>query len=293
MEAYFPAADPHQGHDRLGFAFFLALALHSLIIFGIGFDYLKSRPAATALDVTLAQHPTNEEIDEADYIAQVSQQGSGNITDHKNEITTDQLADYSADLLRDTDILLPTQVEQTTPHMAERTLTTSQQSQTIIQKTAEAGERESAHIEKEIPPAVVKEFASLRAQLDTQKQAYSRLPKVLRLTSASTRQADHAAYLKYWIGKVELTGNLHYPVEARHKNLFGQLQLAVTILPDGSVDNVEILSGSSHHILDQAAVETVRLASPFAPFPSEMKQWDKIEIIKTWRFSRDNRMRTQ
>ncbi len=293
MAEHFTAADPHQGYDRLGFAFFLALALHSLVIFGIGFNFLRSQPAAIALDVTLAQHATDEDVEDANFIAQATQQGSGNITDDKNEITTDTLADYSADVLRETDIMTPTQTEQTTAHREERTIMSNRSSQAIKPLLAESGDRESVTAENQIAPSIIKEFSSLKAKLDTQKLAYSKLPNILRLTSASTRQADHAAYLKYWIDTVELTGNLHYPADARSLKLFGELRLAVTVLPDGSVEGVEILQGSNHPILDQAAVETVRLASPFAPFPEEMYQWDKIEIIQTWRFSPDNRLRAQ
>ncbi len=293
MAVYFSPADPHQGNDRLGFALFLAIALHSLIIFGIGFEFLQHQPAAKALDVTLAQHPSPEDIDDATFIAQANQQGSGNISDEQNIITTDQIADYSADVLRDTDPLQMIQTEQSSAHMTERTLTTVDSNQTINQRIAEPGEQESPSPEQQVAATLVKEFSSLRAQLDTQKLAYSKLPNILRLTSASTKQADHAAYLKYWIEKVELTGNRHYPPEARNKKLFGELRLAVTVLPNGAVESIEILQSSRHHILDQAAVETVRLASPFSAFPKEMAAWDKIEIIQTWRFSPDNRLHTR
>ncbi|MBV1932452.1 MAG: TonB family protein [Porticoccaceae bacterium] len=293
MDVSFTTADPHQGNDRLGFAIFLAIALHSLIIFGVGFDFLKSQPSATALDVTLAQHPTAETVDDAAYIAQASQQGSGNISDEKNEITTDQIADYAADVLRYTKPLQPTQARQASAQMAKRTITTIEDSEAITQQIAESGEQTSPSLDQQIAPTLVKEFSSLRAQLDNQKQAYSKLPNILRLTSASTKQADHATYLKYWIDKVELTGNRHYPPEARYKKLFGELQLAVTVLPDGTVEGVEILQSSKHHVLDQAAVETVRLAAPFSAFPKEMATWHKIEIIQTWRFSPDHRMHSK
>ena len=293
MEVSFTTADPHQGNDRLGFAIFLALALHSLIIFGVGFKFLKSQPGATALDVTLAQHPTTETIADATHIAQASQQGSGNVSDDKNEITTDQIADYAADVLRDTNPLQQTPTQQTTAHEAARTISTIQSSDAITQQVSESGERESPSLDQDIAPTPVQEFSSLRAQLDNQKQAYSTAPNILRLTSASTKQADHAAYLKYWIDKVELTGNRHYPPEARIKKLFGEVRLAVTILPDGSVESIEILQSSEQSVLDQAAIETVRLAAPFAAFPKEMSSWDKIEIIQTWQFSPDDRLRTQ
>lgn len=293
MEVYFAAADPYRGNDRLGFAIFLALALHSLIIFGIGFEFLDPPPATTALDVTLAQRPSAEDVDDADYIAQMTQQGSGNVSDEKSAITTDQIADYSAEVLRDTDPIQQTQIQQTSARMVERTISTTQESRATIAHVAESGEQESPTIDQETPPTPVKEFSSLRAQLDTQKQAYSQLPNILRLTSASTKQADQAAYLKYWIDKVEVTGNRHYPVEARSKKLYGELRLAVTVLPDGAVESIEILQSSTHPVLDQAAVATVRLAAPFSAFPKEMGSWDKIEIIKTWRFSPDNQLHTQ
>ena len=292
-EIHFQTTRTHQEPDRLAFALFLAIALHSLIIFGVGFSYLKPRPAATALDITLAHHASSEEIDNADYIAQANQQGSGNITDDKNAITTDQLSDYSADVLRDTNPAQPIQTAQATPVMTERTLTTDKQSRLVKVQTSEDGERESTDSETAPPPTPMREFSSLQAQLDMQKQAYSKQPKILRLTTASTRQADHAEYLKYWIDKVELTGNRHYPDEARRRKLFGELRLAVTVLPDGSIESVEILQGSKHRILDQAAVETVRRASPFAAFPEEMSQWDKIEVIQTWRFLPENYMQTE
>ncbi len=290
MEVFFTPADPHKGNDRLGFAIFLAIALHSLIIFGIGFDLLKPRASPTSLDVTLAQYPTDKIIDDAAYIAQTSQRGSGNIDDEKDQITTDEIADYAADVLRDTQPLQQTQIWHSNAQVAERTITTIQDSVSATDHIPKSGKQAPPSSDQETTPVLVKEFSSLRAQLDDQKQAYSELPKILRLTSASTKQADHAIYLKYWIDKVELTGNRYYPPEARSKKLFGELRLAVTVLPDGTVESIEILQGSKHHVLDQAAVKTVRLAAPFSAFPQEMITWDKIEIIQTWRFSPDNRM---
>jgi len=115
---------------------------------------------------------------------------------------------------------------------------------------------------------------------------------VLRITSASTKAADHAAYLRYWIDRIEMVGNNNYPEEARQKSLYGDLRFAVTLLPNGTVDSVQVLLSSGQRVLDQAAIRTVRLASPFAPFPPEIKQWDKLEIIRTWRFVPSNHLNT-
>ncbi|HEY8385265.1 MAG TPA: energy transducer TonB, partial [Porticoccaceae bacterium] len=129
----------------------------------------------------------------------------------------------------------------------------------------------------------VQEIASLRARLDLQKQAYNRLPRTLVLTAASARRAEEADYLYRWTEWVERVGNEHYPDEARRRQLFGDLRLAVAIGRDGNVENVEILASSGQPILDQAAVRIVRLAAPFAPIPSSISA-DRIEVIRTWRF---------
>ncbi len=44
-------------------------------------------------------------------------------------------------------------------------------------------------------------------------------------------------------------------------------------------------------MLDQAAMRIVRLAAPFAPFSGELAQnFDQVEIIRTWRFERGDRL---
>ena len=61
--------------------------------------------------------------------------------------------------------------------------------------------------------------------------------------------------------------------------------MAVLLKPNGVVDQIEIIKSSGHTILDQAAVQIVRKASPFKPIPPAVrKDNDKLEIIRTWRF---------
>lgn len=289
----FPVADPGKGNDRLGFALFLALAMHSLAIFGVGFSFIKPQPVTNTIEVTLAQHHTDKEIKDAEFIAQANQQGSGDPRQEQTLITTDQLADFAANVLRTTQPFVAPQPQKSAQHLEQRVLSSNQPNRRVVQRQAKKGEQHSATQEREVLPTRLEEFSSLKAQLDIQKQAYSKLPNILRLTASSTKAAAHAAYLKYWVDKVEQIGNHHYPEDARRRKLYGELQLAVTVFPDGSVEGIEILQESAHRILDQAAVETVRLASPFAPFPDTMSRWDKLEIIQTWRYLPGGRLRTQ
>lgn len=91
---------------------------------------------------------------------------------------------------------------------------------------------------------------------------YSRLPRALRTTALSAQAASQAEYLAAWVERVEAVGNRHYPSEARQRKLFGELQLAVTLLPDGSIAGIDILRSSDHPLLDYAARDTLLRALP-------------------------------
>jgi protein TonB len=46
-------------------------------------------------------------------------------------------------------------------------------------------------------------------------------------------------------------------------------------------------------VLDQAALDIVALASPYEPFPENLRrQADIVEIIRTWRFHEGDALRS-
>jgi protein TonB len=46
--------------------------------------------------------------------------------------------------------------------------------------------------------------------------------------------------------------------------------------------------------LDDAAIRIVRMAAPFAPFPPELrKDVDRLEIIRTWKFEKGDRLTSE
>jgi protein TonB len=140
--------------------------------------------------------------------------------------------------------------------------------------------------------ALQRSIGAMRAKINQLNQTYSNLPKVVRLTSASTKTAQEAAYMNYFEERIERVGNLNYPREARAQRLVGRVQLIVVILPDGSVDRVQISTSSGTKILDQAAVRSVQLASPFSAFPKELRDRDEIHVIRTWQYQADNLLTT-
>lgn len=114
----------------------------------------------------------------------------------------------------------------------------------------------------------------------------SSAPRIRRVSgNRSGGLSEEQSYLQHWREKVQRTGALNYPDEARRQKLSGSLRLLVALRPDGSLARVEVLTSSGQPLLDQAAEDIVRLAAPFRPFPVEMrKTTDLLEIVRVWKF---------
>ena len=276
-------------HDRLGFAFCLALALHAAFILGVSFNREDRSVSAPKLEITLAQHHRQEEPEQANFLAQSNQQGSGTL-EEKAMLTTMEQADFRDNTIRE--VTPQQQRRSSTPNPAHQPLlstSSSSQFQTQLQ-TPQQEQPAEEHVSGEEMTALQRsqEIASLEARLDIQRHAYAKRPRIRRLTSVATKQADDALYLHNWRTKIEAIGNQNYPAKARQQHLFGSLRLVVSLLPNGDVHQVKILESSGHKVLDQAAIRIVHLAAPYDPFPQAMRsKVDVLEIIRTWRFHQD------
>ncbi len=62
---------------------------------------------------------------------------------------------------------------------------------------------------------------------------------------------------------------LVYPLMARRQGLSGTVELEVLLEPTGRVRDVRVVSSSSHAVLDDAAVESVRSMVP-VPLPDSL-----------------------
>jgi protein TonB len=112
--------------------------------------------------------------------------------------------------------------------------------------------------------------------------------------SVNTKDYKYAAYMEAWRAKVERIGNMNYPNKAREKELSGNLSLDVSLRQDGTVKEINIRRSSGHKVLDEAAIEIVKLAAPFAPFPNSIKkEVDILHVTRTWKFVNDQNFSTQ
>ena len=132
----------------------------------------------------------------------------------------------------------------------------------------------------------------LQAQIDRQIQEYQKRPRK-KFIGANTAEYRFAQYEEDWRVKVERVGTLNYPPEARGK-LYGNLRLTVTIRPDGNVESIELDRSSGLKVLDAAAFKIVRMASPFAVFPPNIRRdTDLLVITRTWFFGQGDKIWTE
>ena len=278
--------------DRLGFTLFLALSLHAIVVLGVGFtpgDHSNVEPLPS-LDIILANSKTLAEVEKPDFLAQDNQAGGGN---------ADDKARPSAPVSAATPIDQRGLADRDQPELRKQQLAISNlyyltQSESDTQVRQEKQQRAKDSNSKQASEADQRQtkIARLQAEIRQMTIDYAKRPKTITLT-ASTRKAVEASYLATWVQKIEHTGNLNYPSEARVNNLDGRLRMSVRLNAQGEVLDMQITSSSGTSVLDEAARRILRMAEPFAPFSEELKERaDQIVIIRTWDF-KSNRFRTQ
>ena len=278
--------------DRLGFTLFLALTLHAIVVLGVGFtrsDH-RSEQALPSLDIILANSRSLEAVENPDYLAQADQAGGGK---------ADARARPSAP------VSSPTPVDQLGLSDRERAelrkqqlsisklyFLTQSESDASLNQQQQQRSKDSNSKQQSAAEQRQTRIARLQAEIRQMTIDYAKRPRIITLT-ASTRKAVEASYLASWVQKIEHTGNLNYPQEARLKNLAGRLRMSVRINAAGEVLEMQITSSSGASILDEAARQILRMAQPFAPFSDELKERaDQIVIIRTWDF-KSNRFKTK
>lgn len=277
----------NKNRERFTFAIFLAAALHSALIFGITFNFEPDANGSSSLEVTIALNTSDTEPDKADFIASDNSEASGTL-DEAKELTSTNTANLQGAKL--TDAATPQeQLTQGSQAILAQVTTTANSQHTALDSTHEIDKAGQDHIDQE--RVVTSEIAALKAKLAEQQQLYSKRPRIKRLSAMSTKAAAEASYLNAWQVHVEEVGNLNYPEQAKVQRLYGELRMLVSLLPNGHLHDAKILQSSGNRVLDRAALDIVAMASPFPRFDDELsEQYDRLEVIRTWRFERGNRL---
>jgi len=274
--------------DRLGTALSFAVAAHAAILLGITFTAEINNIRTQQLEITLAQF-REESVDDADYLADQNQQASGTELE-KSLLSSPEVADFQDIEVNEVSKMAQQQRMEEAQAREANVLFTENHSDTKVQITERSEEKNKVDTQDMLTEEqLMGEIASLAAKLDQYKEEAAKSPRVRRITSVSTKRAMDALYLLKWEREIERTGNQYYPETARAQELYGNLSLMVTVLPNGAVSNIQLLQSSGHKILDDAAINIVEKSSPFEPFSAEMsKEIDKLEIVRTWHFQKNH-----
>ncbi len=289
--------------DRFGLTITLAIIIHAIIILGITFTSEdKPQPRFDTMEIILVQQKDSVPPEEAKLLAQADQLGGA-----ESEADVTPASPLPPPFPEQVPEVTAPTVIQTPP--AETVTDTGMESRAEVEPEPEIKEQIAAKTQKpEIPEPKTKteeaerieqerksrsaaellmnsfKIASLSAQIKQKLESRASRPR-RAFISASTKTYKYAAYMEAWRAKVERVGNLNYPDEARKRKLSGSLILDVALNPDGSVNQIIIRRSSGHKILDDAAIRIVNLASPFAPFPDNIKSdTDILHITRTWQF---------
>lgn len=288
--------------DRLALTLCCAIVVHAIVILGVSFSPPSPRPLDRSLDVILVHQKSPEKPKEAEVLAQAAHKGGGDSAENVRPATPftapfpEQRADIAAAPPPGRPSRLDTVVTPTPPSREPPSAAKPRPDRlTAATKKAPAAKARPA---EESDPVIVKAptpdaealinrslaMASLNAEIAQRLEARAKRPR-RKFISATTHEHKYAAYMEAWRVKVERIGNLNYPEVARRHNLTGSLILDVALKPDGSITDIAVRRASGYKLLDQAAIQIVKLSSPFAPFPRDIEaECDILHITRTWQF---------
>lgn len=102
-----------------------------------------------------------------------------------------------------------------------------------------------------------------------------------------------AFYGEGWRQKIERIGEVNYPRLYKDRR-YDNLVVTVTINSDGTLAGVRIDKSSGQQEMDDAVRRIVTMSAPFAAFPPDLKRnFDQIDITRTWVFEQRPRIRNQ
>jgi len=269
--------------DRLTTTLFLAALFHGILILGLTFSIALQPTRSPGLEVALvsdAALPDQRETPAA-YAARVAQRGSGTTTERVAARTpiaiSGRLADQDGDSALDPSRTSPTDVASRDAVIAAAAI------RPTVRYLAQPAPQDNAvqRAQGDLSRPVVPQGTDLVAGVQLTGPRRPDDPLVLADTDGSLL----APYVDSWRRKIERLGTLNYPLVARELGRAANPVLEVEISADGQLRQARVRRSSGDAALDQAALEILKLASPFDPFPRELKaRFPSLQFAYEWQF---------
>ena len=278
-------------NKRLSASMLFSIAFHAFALWGVTLVLPDPHQAVNImqpLQVVLVNSKSQSSPQQADALAQANLDGGGNTPEDRQaktplptlqddtRFTPERTAKHIATLEEESKKLL-TQLKNdrsvAQPELVKQTSNATMTGEDLVQKSLE--------------------IIRLEAQINKNQEAYQRMPR-RTFIGARTQEYRFAQYIEDWRVKVERIGNLNYPEQARREQIYGKLQLSVSIKADGSIESVEVSRSSGQRILDAAAMRIVRLAAPYPPLPADIRRdTDILTITRTWTFTPSDKLESE
>lgn len=260
----------HPGR-RMTYAVAAALAAHLAILLGVTFSGPDTprQPVTPALEIVLtaSQLPT-ERPEDAEYLGRDNQRGEGNTTEDVKPVLETEAPQLAAE---------DAEGDAVDPEPAPAAGT---ELKDLVSSRSQDLQKAPLDMQNERPTP----SAGSRQVLTLAPVARADDPRE-RFLTVNTRQTLFADYLSAWKEKVERVGTINFPGEARRLWLEGSPVLEVALRADGEIEEITVRESSGQPSLDEAAMRILRLASPFDPFPRDLRDhYSTLRFAYEWRF---------
>jgi protein TonB len=261
--------DSTASRERLVSMLFLTALLHAILLLGLTFSAGSRNSVTPGMEVLLVTEDAPEvaKNERAAYAAQRNQRGAGNTRTGATSSPT----------------LEPGEEREATEPGREgedtvlHTTGASPEFRYLGTMLAVAPRREAEHTEE---PQHARTGRGDGLELILRGD-----PATGKWLSPDTRALQLAPYLDSWRRKIERLGTLNYPRNALGRTPRSAPVIEVALRADGSLQSAAVQRGSGDLALDQAALNILRLASPFNPFPPELaKEYGVLRFAYQWEF---------
>ena len=277
--------------DRLTTTVFMAALVHGVIIVGVTFGGVKhDKSGAPGLEVLIVSEdvPEARHNEDATYLAQRTQLGSGNTVDPGEVARAPRAAaEHAARNGRNDGTVLADDAGALLASADDRALTTTAPMPEILYFAPPSSMTEMT----EVPVQTEGNSEQDKLGIDDDEEQQVRGPQRDELwVTPDTREALVAPYLVAWRLKIERMGTMNFPQAAWRAPGTRNPDVEVSILADGTLESATIVRSSGSAKLDQAVVDILKLASPFDPFPRELADKHRVLRFKYgWEFQNPGR----
>jgi protein TonB len=268
--------------DRLTVTLFLAALFHLIVILGISFaPPISDSGSVPTLEVLLVNNPLPDSLqnDSANYLAERTQQGSGNSPDRQTRRPQSGGAAETVPGAPDGGPALPVPEGEAG---GEGELLAGRGGEPRFVAAEADRQPPSEMLPLETFAGSSSPFAGNDADSALQLKG---APRRELLVTPNTRISEVAVYLDAWKRRIEQVGTVHFPNAARRSQLSGNPVIEVVLASSGGLVRADVRRSSGYGELDRAAMDILKLATPFEAFPEELAaRYEVLRFAYEWRF---------